>query len=214
MTEFKVETARPFGPSIAKAVMPKELVEKLNKYIDDTIKDDEKTKKQDMGHRLVGHVKQEFRLENDFIDKSGFMKFLAQSVTAWIKNNEKKNITKFLIHESWVVRQFKNDFNPIHWHGGHISGVGYLKLPKTFGTPEQDKKDINKMGRIELVHGSRMFLQNSTFSIVPEVGNFYFFPNYMMHTVYPFAGSDEERRSVSFNASIDEKVYDVYAGKD
>ena len=90
MTEFKIETARPFGPSIAKAVMPKELVDKLNKYIDDTIKDDEKSKKQDMGHRLVGHVKQEFRLENDFIDKSGFMKFLAQSVTAWIKNNEKK----------------------------------------------------------------------------------------------------------------------------
>ena len=142
------------------------------------------------------------------------MKFLAESVTDWIKNNEKKNITKFLIHESWVVRQFKNDFNPIHWHGGHISGVGYLKLPKTFGKLEQDKKDINKMGRIELVHGSRMFLQNSTFSIVPEVGNFYFFPNYMMHTVYPFVGSDEERRSVSFNASIDEKIYDVYAGKD
>jgi hypothetical protein len=34
----------------------------------------------------------------------------------------------------------------------------------------------------------------------------------MMHTVYPFAGSDEERRSISFNASIDQNIYDVYSG--
>ena len=87
MSNIKVETARPFGPSIAKAIMPKELIDTLNKYIDDIIKDEEKAKKQDMGHRLVGHVKQEFKLENEFIDKSGFMKFLAESVTDWIKNN-------------------------------------------------------------------------------------------------------------------------------
>ncbi len=213
MSVIKVETARPFGPSIARAVMPKQLIDTLNKYIDDIIKNDEKAKKQDMGHKLVGHVKQEFKLENDFIEKSGFMKFLAESVTDWIRNNEQKKITKFLIHESWVVRQFKNEFNPIHWHGGHISGVGYLRLPKTFGEPEQqNKKGDNKMGKIELVHGNRMFLNNSIFSILPEVGNFYFFPNYMMHTVYPFTGSDEERRSISFNASIDQNIYDVYGG--
>ena len=110
--------------------------------------------------------------------------------------------------EYWV----KNDFNPIHWHSGHVSGVGYLKVPKTFGKLEQgDKKgELNKLGRIELIHGNKMFLQKSTFSIVPEVGSFYFFPNYMMHTVYPFKDSDEERRSISFNANIDENIYDVY----
>ena len=27
-----------------------------------------------------------------------------------------------------------------------------------------------------------------------------------MHTVYPFSGTDEERRSVSFNAKIDEQA--------
>ena len=57
-----------------------------------------------------------------------------------------------------------------------------------------------------------MFLSPSTFSITPKVGDLYFFPNYMMHTVYPFADTDEERRSVSFNAKIDDSIYDVYAG--
>ena len=212
MAEGTIQITRPFGPSIAKAVMPKELIDTLNKYIDDIISDKEKTKKQDWGHKLVGHVKQEFKLENDFIDSSGFIRFLSNAVGAWLKNSENKKITKFLIHESWVVRQFKNDFNPVHWHSGHISGVGYLKLPSSFGKPEQgDKKgELNKYGRIELIHGNKMFLQKSTFSILPEVGSFYFFPNYMMHTVYPFKDSDEERRSISFNASIDDNIYDVY----
>ena len=32
------------------------------------------------------------------------------------------------------------------------------------------------------------------------------FPNYLFHTVYPFKG-DQERRSVSFNATIDNDIY-------
>ena len=47
-----------------------------------------------------------------------------------------------------------------------------------------------------------MFLSNSTFNIEPRVGDFYFFPNYLMHTVYPFSDTDEERRSISFNANM------------
>ena len=35
----------------------------------------------------------------------------------------------------------------------------------------------------------------------------------MMHTVYPFADSEEERRSISFNAYIDEGIYNVYLGE-
>lgn len=63
---------------------------------------------------------------------------------------------------------------------------------------------------MQLIHGSRMFLNHSTLNIKPVVGDFYFFPNYMMHSVFPFKGSDEERRSISFNAKIDEKIYNVY----
>ena len=55
-----------------------------------------------------------------------------------------------------------------------------------------------------------MFLSESTFNIVPKVGEFYFFPNYLMHSVYPFSNSNEERRSVSFNANIDENIYNIY----
>ena len=53
-------------------------------------------------------------------------------------------------------------------------------------------------------------ISNSTLKITPSVGDFYFFPNYMMHTVYPFSGTDEERRSISFNAEVDSSVSNVY----
>ena len=76
----------------------------------------------------------------------------------------------------------------------------------------QDKGDkIYKGGTLNLIHGTRQFLSHSIFQIKPEVGHFYLFPNYMMHTVYPFRGTDEERRSISFNAFIDEDIYNVYA---
>ena len=47
-------------------------------------------------------------------------------------------------------------------------------------------------------------------NITPKVGEFYFFPNYLMHVVYPFLNNKDERRSISFNATIDDKIYDVY----
>jgi hypothetical protein len=112
------------------------------------------------------------------------------------------------------VRQFKNEYNPLHWHSGHISGVGYLKVPKFLGNTVQkqkeEKKSVNLNGNLQLVHGNRMFLCDSTATFKPEVGDFYFFPNYMMHAVYPFANNNEERRSISFNANVDSEIYSVY----
>ena len=61
-----------------------------------------------------------------------------------------------------------------------------------------------------MIHGHRAFMSNSKIDIIPEVGDFYIFPHYLMHTVYPFKDTDEERRSISFNAVVDEKTFDVF----
>ena len=143
--------------------------------------------------------------------ESGWLNFLAFCTNKWIEKELKKKITKFEVLSSWIVRQFKNEYNPTHWHNGHISGAGFLKLPASFGNSKQKKNNRNyKGGNLELIHGSRMFLSPSTLTIKPKVGDFYFFPNYLMHTVFPFKDTEEERRSISFNAKIDENIYDVY----
>ena len=204
-----IKVVRPFGPSIARVKIPNDLIEILNSHVDKIISDEKKTKDLDLGSTLEGSVTQELKLENDFITSSGYHKFLYDSVYTRIKLSENKEIKKFDLINSWIVRQFQNEYNPIHYHGGHVSGVGYLKLPKSLGKSPQNKKN-NFNGKLDLVHGSRQFLSESSFVVTPEIGFFYFFPHYLMHTVYPFNGSQDERRSVSFNAKIDEEIFDVY----
>ena len=211
MSKQPIEIFRPFGPSIAKVTIPEKLILDLNNYIDTIISNEKKSAKLDHGKKLVGQVKQEFKLEMDFMNKIGWTNFLSNSVANWIYQSTGKKITKFGLIASWVVRQFKNEYNPVHWHNGHISGAGYLKVPKTFGDHiQKEKTNKNKNGNLELIHGSRMFLSNSQVNFKPEVGSFYLFPHYLMHSVYPFYDSDEERRSISFNANIDSHIYDVY----
>jgi len=203
---------RPFGPAIAKVTMSNEIIEKLNNYVDKIIIDKKKSEDLDCGSDLAGNVQQEFSLERDFMKTSGWAEFLSKNCSLWIQNSSNKKITKFNIINSWIVRQFKNDYNPLHVHGGHVSGVGYLKVPSNLGEYSQKNKDVNKNGTLSLVHGSKNFLCESTFNVAPKVGEFYFFPNYMMHVVYPFVNSDEERRSVSFNATINDEIYNSYGG--
>tara|TARA_B000000437_G_scaffold49240_1_gene34665 strand:- start:77 stop:721 length:645 start_codon:yes stop_codon:yes gene_type:complete len=213
MEKINIELIKIFGPSILKVSIPKPIIDNLNNYIDKIILDKKKSKELDIGERLVGDVTQEFELEQKIMQESGWGQFLSNCVSKWIELETKNKITKFQILKSWVVRQYENEYNPTHWHSGHISGAGFLKVPSNLGKNKQDKKQISyKGGALQLMHGSRMFLSHSTYNIVPKVGDFYFFPNYLMHHVYPFKNTKEERRSISFNAKIDDKIYDVYGG--
>jgi len=198
------EILKPFGPSIVKVTIPDQIIIEMNKYVDDLSKDENKMLKLDHGKYLAGNVKQEFRLDIEFMKKIRWAEFLGKSCQRWLLEGHDIRIKKFDIMASWIVRQFKNDYNPIHYHGGDISGVGYLKVPEDMGNTAQKAKKVNHNGKLILIDGSKKFVCNPSYIITPKVGDFYFFPSYMMHTVYPFFNTSEERRSVSFNAKIDE----------
>ena len=201
-----------FGPSVFKVKIPQNIVQDLNDYVDKIILDNKKQKELDYGNQLIGDVAQEFKLEKEIMEKSGWIDFLGQSASKWIELQTEKKITKFELIESWIVRQFKNEYNPVHWHSGHLSGAGFLKIPSSFGNFLQKKDSMEYPGgTLELIHGSKAFLSNAKYRITPKVGDFYFFPNYLMHTVYPFKDSDDERRSISFNAKIDDGIYNDYS---
>ena len=204
---------RPFGPSIVKLRMPENLVNKLNTYVDKIISDKKKSSELDHGTQLAGMVTQQFKLEENFMKEAGWGKFLTLACGKWIELACSTKISKFQILSSWIVRQFKNEYNPTHYHGGHISGVGYLKVPNNIGSTKQGNEKKNLNGCLQLIHGSKMFMSESTYTAKPAVGDFYLFPNYLMHTVFPFTDTDEERRSVSFNAKVDDQIYNVYGTK-
>ena len=88
-------------------------------------------------------ITQEFKLEKKIMKKTGWEKFIKSSVKKWLEIETSRKIKKFNIVNSWVVRQFKNEYNPTHWHGGHIAGAGFLKVPKNLGEHIQKKKAKN-----------------------------------------------------------------------
>ena len=199
-----IETIKPFGPSIAKIVIPTEIISKMNEYVEEVIEDEKRSKDLNYGNQLAGNVQQEFLLDIEFMKKINWGEFLGKACQEWLNKEHNISIKKFEIISSWIVRQFENEYNPIHYHDGHISGVGYLKVPDDMGQTIQKNKSVQHNGKLILIDGSKKFLCNPTYIITPKVGDFYLFPSYMMHTVYPFSKTLDERRSVSFNAKIDD----------
>jgi len=193
----------PFGPKIGIIKIPKKIISKMNKEVDSILSNKSKLKKSDYSEKLVGEVKQEIEISRTFINKF-LSKFLKENIKKFIKKSLNKNLTTFKVKNFWVVRQFKNEYNPIHYHSGNLSGVGYLKVPKNF---TKSKKKSKTNGTIDFIHGSRSFLNKSIFNHKPKVGDMIIFPNYLMHTAYPF-NVEGERRSFSFNLEIDKKTLD------
>jgi hypothetical protein len=198
-----ISMIKPFGPSIVKVKLPELIVSQMNEYVDNILGDGDKLKELDHATQLAGNVSQEILLETEFMRKINWKGFIASVCKEWLKKANGKELKDIAIIKSWVVRQFEHEYNPVHHHAGHISGVGYLKVPQHMGGSFNKDKARNSNGNLVFIHGSANLFSNATFTIKPEAGDFYMFPNYLQHAVYPFSGTDEERRSVSFNAILD-----------
>ena len=195
----------PFGPKIAKLKFSSSIIKKINTEVDKIVAQKKLTKKYDYSKKLVGQVKQEIELPKIFIKKN-LDKLITHSIRSFIKSTTGKNIKKVKIKNLWVVNQYANEYNPVHYHDGHISGVGYLKIPKNLF---KSKKSLETNGSIDFINGNKMFLNDSIHNHKPKVGDVILFPNYLMHTAYPFSVKGE-RRSFSFNVEIDDQIANVF----
>ena len=95
MSEDKVEIIKNLGPSVLKAKIPIDIVNKLNTYIDEVIQNREKSKSLNYGEHLVGDVTQEFKLEKKIVIESGFLNFLAIELKNGLKLKQKKKFLSF-----------------------------------------------------------------------------------------------------------------------
>ena len=195
----------PFGPKIAVIKIPKKIIDQINLEVNNILKNKNRTKKSDYSKKLVGEVQQEIQLSRNFIKKY-LMKFISSNVKKYVKKVINKKIKKIKLNNLWIVRQYKNEYNPVHFHSGHISGVGYLMIPKNI---TKSRKRLRTNGTIDFIHGSKSFLNDSIFNHKPKVGDLILFPNYLMHTAYPFK-REGERRSFSFNLTLDKKTSGIF----
>jgi uncharacterized protein (TIGR02466 family) len=192
-----MKTFRAFGPTIGKSKISKKIISVLNAYVDNS----NISKKNDYSSKLASQIKNEIRVPRAIINKN-LTKELIKNIKSYLKKSDVKKIKEIKIINLWVVRQFKNEYNPIHYHEGQLSGVGYLKIPKNMNQNKLIKnKKFKTNGTIDFINGQNNFLSKSIYNLNPKLGELLIFPNYLMHTAYPF-NIDGERRSFSFNAKI------------
>ena len=192
-----MKNIKPFGPSIGKTKISKKFYDKLNNEFDSK----SNSKKIDYSSKLASQIKNELKISNNFIKKN-LEKELKESINKFLSNEKIQNIKEIKILNFWIVRQFKGEYNPIHYHEGDLSGVGYLKLPKGMTNNKMVKnKKLKTNGTIDFINGQKGFLSKSIYNVVPKIRDLLIFPNYLMHTAYPF-NIEGERRSFSFNAKI------------
>ena len=196
----------PFGPTMGYKKLSKEFVDTLNTKMNDQL--------EDFSDNLVGKVSQELLFTEEinalflkevstFIGK--YQNFSEQVNTFGRKrlDGEKYNYGVQIVN-GWCVRQFENEYNPVHIHTGcRLSCVGYLSLPEGIEDEwEEDYKDHHPSnGHIQFLSGTSSGYTSTNFMVKPQVGDFYVFPNQLFHCVYPFK-TKGERRSFSVNFTI------------
>jgi|TARA_B100001093_G_scaffold80947_1_gene72306 uncharacterized protein (TIGR02466 family) len=192
-----VKNIKPFGPSIGITKISKKILNLLNNEFESK----SKFKKKDYSNKLASQIKKEVKISEKFV-KRYLERELKNIIIRFLSNEKIRKVKKIKILNLWVVRQFKGEYNPIHYHEGDLSGVGYLKIPKGMINNKMLKnKKIKTNGTIDFINGQRGFLNKSIYNVVPKVRNLIIFPNYLMHTAYPF-NIDGERRSFSFNVKL------------
>ena len=209
--KFRSQLMCPFGPRLGFFQLNENVVHKLLNVSEDILCD---KSSQSAGNKLAGQISEELTIPIDTLKNEGLLDFFTRIMTNYVEmvdlgdapstyqQRESQPVTTEM-QEMWIVRQYENEYNPVHWHpGSTLSGVLYLKVP-----PFQDREihsngKKNQDGRIVFINNNpsdpKTSLENATSVFHPVVGDLFIWPSRLMHCVYPFQGPGE-RRCIAFN---------------
>ena len=189
-----------FGPKLGFVKLNSSVVDKMIDLTDGILNDDTRNSH---GSHLAGQIAEEPIIDLDRLKESRMDEFINQVLKQHVSvtlNTDRPISTQ--ITDMWIVSQYENEYNPVHWHEGcTLSCVMYLKIPEY--TPRNIQGKSDQDGKIVFINNNpsspHMSMESPLVSFSPEVGDLFIFPSRLLHCVYPFIG-DGERRSVSFNA--------------
>ncbi|PXA90675.1 hypothetical protein DMC25_07035 [Caulobacter sp. D4A] len=208
----------PFSPTIIKATIPPALVERLNARIDEIVASREEVAARDWSAHLAGAVSTEIRF-TDVIRETGeladFLYDVARTFTYRCENalmhfsdyerTEELEAKKLRIEikEGWINDMVAGDYNPAHFHQGCLySSVGFLRVPPGYEAEfAADKARQNTAGCLQFIDSRSAVGVKNLFTVKPVVGDFYLWPSWMLHCVYPFR-SPGVRRSMAVNLAL------------
>ena len=201
--EINYDIYQPFGPSILKVKMPQEYVNLFNAEADRILHDETLSKKYNWSHNLAGNVKKEIAIDHNKI--KGFPEFLVTMSDQYLtKVLPEWGANAQVSFRVWVVSQYAGDFNPVHIHDASLSGVAFLKVPSGFEEEYKKEDHHATAGCLEFLGSIPNHFARHSYIAKPEVGDFYLFPSWLAHQVYPFR-CEGERRSMAFNVHFKTK---------
>ena len=187
----------------ASSNMRKELVDQMNKFLDDLYENryeelyHQNAFREVKGKQVTIPVKELPKEMLDYILNMG-RGYLCNSGLYFMGIDP--TTINLEIQEIWATDSEETDYNPPHSHAGLMSGVFYLKIPpQVLETNEEGVLNflLSEDGYVD-VSPYTTVRPNTQIFINPEIGKFYIFPGWLKHSVNPFFGSGV-RRAVSFN---------------
>ena len=138
------------------------------------------------------------------IFQSCFQEYMRRCGTTLVQTHQ------LVLDNAWINDMFAGEYNPCHFHASKNSLVGlssvlFLKTPDTYGEEIINPKTPSN-GHLEFIGGQQHSLAISQLRLSPKVGDFFIFPYTLVHTVYPFSGTDQVRRTLSYNCDILPKI--------
>ena len=216
--KHNLQLVAPFSPTILKATIPSEAVTALNAHADTILASPAEATSRDWSRHLAGVVSHEIRV-TDLIGAmpvfSDFLYDLARTYTYRCENalmhftdyastDELRDAKlRIEIKEGWINDMLAGDYNPAHFHQGcHFSSVGFLALPADYDAEfAADKARQNTAGCLQFIDSRSALGLKNLFTVKPAVGDFYLWPSWMLHCVYPFKSAGI-RRSIAINLGL------------
>jgi len=198
----KPKEVRPFsivlGTLIVRFDLPIALINDINKLYDDN-----REQLNPWNEHLAGKIKEENRI-NDILTDS--MKHAFLSCFESYLDTIKKSYYHCSPDVAWINEMKAGEYNPIHMHRSPIADLGLssvllLKKPSTYGKETSNETEPSN-GCLEFTGGDQNPLSMSQIRLDIQVGQLYVFPYSLLHSVYPFSGTDEVRRSMSYNCNL------------
>jgi len=217
-SDYDLKLVAPFGPTILKATMPGGMVNRLNARIDDLVRREDEVAARDWSAHLAGAVSTEMRFTDVIRETPEVADFLYDVARTYAYRCENALMhygdyerteeladkrLRIQIKEGWINEMVAGDYNPAHFHQGCLfSSVGYLRVPPDYEAEfRADKARQNTAGCLQFIDSRSAVGVRNLFVVKPVVGEFYLWPSWMLHCVYPFR-SPGVRRSLAVNLSL------------
>ena len=185
------------GTIICRFTVPQTIIDEINTDYD---------KAKDLpahNKNLAGKIADEFKVTDILSDNT---RSLFTTCFQTYLRTIQKPFWHVSLENAWINDMKANEYNPFHFHQSPMTDLGLssvlmLKRPNTYGK-EYSREDTPSNGRLEFTGGQQDPLSISQNRVDAKVGELYVFPYTLLHGVYPFNGTDEVRRTLSYNCNL------------